>query len=398
MAQNEIRQRAVQQNLITLRNRVNEIGVAEPLVQRQGSRRIVVELPGVQDTARAKRILGKTANLEFRMEARPGAASDTRTRYLFRDPTAGRDAAWLNNDLIISGERVTDAQAGFDENGRPQVNITLDDAGGRLMARETSGNIGRRMGVLFIERRLRSRAAEVPGGEPLRESYEHKRIISLPTIQAVLARRFRITHLDSAAEASELALLLRAGALAAPMDFVEERVVGPSLGARNIELGVRSVLVGISLVMLFMLFYYRLLGLAANLALVLDMVLLVAVMSVLGATLTLPGIAGIVLTVGMAVDANVLIFARIREELRRGLSTQAAIQAGYDRALITIVDANITTLITALILYAVGTGPVRGFAVTLSVGILTSMFTAIMGTRALVSIFYGGRRPLLRRL
>jgi len=387
----EIESYAVTQNLTTLRNRVNELGVAEPLVQRQGTHRIVVELPGVQDTARAKKILGKAANLEFRLEANIDASMASKEEFEFRSDSDRGRKAFLERDLIITGERVSNAQASFDENSQPQVNITLDSLGGSLMNHSTAKNIKRRMGVLFIERKTKTLRDE-DGNEISKQSIDEKKIISLATIQSALGRQFRITGLDNVVESSELALLLRAGALAAPIEFVEERTVGPSLGAENISLGVKSVQIGLALVLVFMLFYYRVFGLAANLALSLNLVLLVAVMSMMSATLTLPGIAGIVLTVGMAVDANVLIFARIREELKNGLSPQAAINSGYERAFVTIMDANITTLIVALILYAVGTGSVKGFAVTLSIGICTSMFTAIVGTRALINLIYGGRR------
>jgi preprotein translocase subunit SecD len=392
----EIESYAVDQNLTTLRNRVNELGVAEPLVQKQGANRIVVELPGVQDTAEAKRILGKTANLEFRLEAKADTDMADKEEFEFRDPRAGMATAFLERDVIITGERVTNAQANFDaQTGSPQVNINLDSQGGTLMNRATRNNIQRRMGVLFIERKTRTigyetneRGVEVP----ITESYDDMKIISLATIQSALGTQFRITGLDSPAEASELALLLRAGALAAPMSFVEERTVGPSLGAENIRLGVLSMQIGLAGVIVFMLLYYRAFGLIADLALTVNIILLVALMSILSATLTMPGIAGIVLTVGMAVDANVLIFERIREELRNGMSPQAAINAGYERAFVTILDANLTTLLVAVILYAVGTGPVRGFAVTLSLGILTSMFTAIIASRAVVNLVFGGRR------
>ncbi len=390
----EIETYAVDQNLTTLRNRVNELGVAEPLVQRQGRNRIVVELPGIQDTAEAKRILGKTANLEFRLEARYDAPLGDREQFAFRDPRGGEPSAWLEREVIITGERVANAQASFDENGRPQVNITLDNEGGTLMHRVTRHNINHRLGVLFIERKARtSYQRDAEGNEVVvKQPYDEKKIISLATIRDALGVQFRITGLDNPTEASELALLLRAGALAAPIDFVEERTVGPSLGAENIALGVKSVQIGLALVAVFMVVYYRLFGVAAVMALGVNLVLLLACMSILSATLTLPGIAGIVLTVGMAVDANVLIFARIREELKNRMSPQQAINSGFERAFVTIMDANITTLLVAVILYAVGTGPVRGFAVTLSLGILTSMFTAIMGTRAIVNLVYGGRK------
>lgn len=389
----EIEDYAVGQNKTTLNNRVNELGVAEPLVQRQGRNRIVVELAGIQDTAQAKKILGKTANLEFRLESRYDASSASRERFEFRDAQRGLPMD-LERKVVITGDRVSNAQASFDENGRPQVNISLDSQGGKLMHRTTADNIKRRLAILFIERKTRTVQEAGANGvsEPVKEKYDEKKIISAPVIQSALGRQFRITGLTSSIEASEIALLLRSGALAAPIDFVEERTVGPSLGAENIKLGVDSVKIGMGLVLIFMLIWYRVFGIAANIALALNMILLVACMSMLGATLTLPGIAGIVLTVGMAVDANVLIFARIREELKSGLSPQAAINAGYERAVVTILDANITTLLTALILYAVGTGPVKGFAVTLSLGIVTSMFTAIIVTRAIVNAIYGGRR------
>jgi preprotein translocase subunit SecD len=382
---------AIKQNLTTLRNRVNELGVAEPLVQRQGRNRIVVQLPGVQDTAAAKRIIGKTANLEFRLEAKPDDSRGLTETYEFRNEP-GRNGV-LEKDIIITGSSVSNAQSTFDENGQPQVSITLDNKGGQLMGRTTRNAIKRRMAVLFVEYKARTLIETVDGAQVERRiPYIEKKIISLATIQSVLGNQFRITGLDGAGESSELALLLRAGALAAPVYFVEERTVGPSLGAENIEQGVTSVQIGFALVLIFMLVVYRTFGLLANIALCVNLVLLVAVMSLLSATLTLPGIAGIVLTVGMAVDANVLIFARIKEELKNGLPPQSAISAGFDRAFTTILDANITTLIAAVILFAMGTGPVKGFAITLSVGILTSMFTAILVTRALVNLTYGGRK------
>ncbi len=391
----ELEDYAVEQNLTTLRNRVNELGVAEPLIQQQGRNRIVVELPGVQDTAEAKRILGKTANLEFRLEARPDAPATEREQFEFRAGGGPERSAWIERDLIIGGDRVTGASSSFDENGRPQVNINLDSQGGTLMNRATRDNIKRRMAVLFIERKSRTVGYEkdATGNEvPVLERYDEKKIISLATIQSALGTQFRITGLDNPSESAELALLLRAGALAAPLDFVEERTVGPSLGADNIALGLRSMAIGSVLVVLFMLAVYRVFGVFANLALAFNVMLLLSVMSMLSATLTLPGMAGIVLTVGMAVDANVLINSRIREELANGMPPHSAIAAGYDRAWLTIIDSNITTLLVAVILYAVGTGPVRGFAVVLSLGILTSMFTSVMGTRVLVNMVYGGRR------
>ena len=373
-----------------MRNRVNELGVSEPIVSRQGKNRIVVELPGIQDTAEAKRIIGKTANLEFRMEARDAGGE----LFEFRDPRAQGPDARLERKAIITGENVTDARASFDENGRPQVNITLDTKGGWQMGHATRDNIGRRLGVLFIEYKTKLKKSFDEEGEIVLTPvpFVEKHIISLATVQSQLGKQFRITGLDSQRESSELALLLRAGALAAPMYIVEERTIGPSLGAENIELGIKSVTIGMVMVLLFMLIIYRVFGLLANVALTMNLVLLVAFMSLLGATLTLPGIAGIVLTVGMAVDANVLIFSRIREELKAGLKPQQAISAGYDRAFVSIIDANITTLIVALILYLIGSGPVQGFAVTLSIGILTSMFTSIVMTRGIVNLIFGGRK------
>ena len=381
---------AIKQNLTSLRNRVNELGVSEPLVSRQGKNRIVVELPGVQDTAEAKRIIGKTANLEFRLESQ-GKGGE---RFDFRNQSGQGPDAMLESKAVISGENVTDARASFDEIGRPQVNITLDSKGGWQMGYATRDNIGRRLGVLFIEYKTKLEKVISDTGELdiVSVPYVERHIISLATIQAQLGKQFRITGLDGQRESSELALLLRAGALAAPMYIVEERTIGPSLGADNIEMGVKSVTVGMALVLIFMVVIYRAFGMAANFALAMNLLLLVAFMSLLGATLTLPGIAGIVLTVGMAVDANVLIFSRIREERRDGGSVQQSISAGYDRAFVSILDANITTLIVALILFLIGSGPVQGFAVTLSIGILTSMFTSIVMTRGLVNFVVGGRK------
>ncbi len=383
---------ALKQNLTTIRNRVNELGVAEPMVQRQGRNRIVIELPGVQDTAAAKKILGKAANLEFRLEAKPSASRFSTEEYSYKNPTPGRSKARLEKALIVTGDNVSNAQPSFDENGQPQVNITLDGTGGAMMGKVTKKAIQRRMGILFVEHKIRTRYEMQDGIEvTVEDKYVEKKIISLATIQSALGSSFRITGLE-AGESSELALLLRAGALAAPMYFVEERTVGPSLGKENIELGVTSVQIGLAMVLIFMILYYRVFGVIANIALTVNLLLLLAVMSILGATLTLPGIAGIVLTVGMAVDANVLIFARIKEELKSGPNVQQAIHSGYDKAFLTILDANITTLIVAIILFAVGTGPIKGFAVTLSIGIITSMFTAIVLTRAMVNLVYGGRR------
>ncbi|MCH2097250.1 MAG: protein translocase subunit SecD, partial [Pseudomonadales bacterium] len=351
-----------------------------------GRDRIVLDLPGIQDSTRAKEIIGKVANLEFRLESRSDALRSEVEAFDYQ----GRSVD-LERDIIVTGDRVSNAQIGFDpETQLPQVNISLDGQGGSAMNKATAPSVGRRMGIVFKETRTRTRIIERDGVEVLEPiPYEVERVISLATIQSPLGSRFRITGL-SQREASDLSLLLRAGALAAPMYIVEERTVGASLGEENIEAGFTSVAVGFALVMVFMLIYYRLFGLAANLALAANLVLIVAVMSMLGATLTLPGIAGIVLTVGMAVDANVLIFARIREELATR-PPQQAIDSGFDRAFVTILDANITTFLVAIILYAIGSGPVKGFAVTLAIGIVTSMFTAIMGTRALVNLIYGGR-------
>ena len=386
----EIRDYAVGQNLTTLRNRVNELGVSEPVVQRQGANRIVVQLPGVQDPTAAKKIIGKTANLEFRLEANSRTSPLRKEEFNFKDNEYR--TAFLERAVVVTGDRVTNANTGFDESGFSQVNITLDMQGGRAMQKATYGNTGRGLGVLFVEQKSKSELVIDENGNKVIEqtSYIEKNIISLATIQAVLGTSFRITGVGSPQEASELALLLRAGALAAPMKFVEERTVGPSLGKENIELGMTSILIGFSLVILFMALYYKVFGLAANISLVINLVLITGIMSLLGASLTLPGIAGIVLTVGMAVDANVLIFSRIREELKNK-DPQSAIHDGFSRAFVTIFDANVTTLIAALILYVIGTGPVKGFAITLSIGIVTSMFTAIMCTRAMVNLIYGNK-------
>ncbi|MHC5348963.1 protein translocase subunit SecD [Metapseudomonas furukawaii] len=390
----EIREYSVKQNLTTVRNRVNELGVAEPLVQRQGANRIVVELPGVQDTAEAKRILGKTANLEFRLAAEPTASKASTESFEFREP--GRPPVPLERSLIITGDQVTDAQASYDENGRPQVNIRLDGHGGDLMNRATRNNVGRSMAVIFIEQRPVTRYVTqdvngVPQEVAIQGFKEEKKIISLATIQSPLGSQFRITGLDGQGESSELALLLRAGGLAAPMYFAEERTIGPSLGAENIVKGIESTEWAMIFVSLFIMAIYRFFGFLATIALAFNLVLLVGLMSVIGATLTLPGIAGIVLTLGMAVDANVLIYSRIREELANGLSVQCAIHEGFDRAYTAIVDSNLTTLLVGGILFALGTGPIKGFAVTMSLGIITSMFTAIMFTRGLVNLIFGGR-------
>ena len=378
---------AISQNLQSLRNRVNELGVSEPLVQRLGRERIVLDLPGIQDSAEAKRIINKFANLEFRLVAMPGDRSSLTEAYDYE----GGPVTLLRKN-IVTGDQVTSAKQDYDpETAQPQVSIGLDSDGGRRMNEDTRDNVGRSMAIIFIEQKPRMRTVVVDGEEVVeRYSEEERRVISVATIQSALGYNFRITGLELG-EARDLALLLRAGALAAPMYIVEERTVGASLGEDNIERGRLSVIVGFILVLLFMLLHYRGFGLAANLALTANLMLLMAVMSVLGATLTLPGIAGIVLTVGMAVDANVLIFSRIREELKER-PPQQAIQAGFDRALLTILDANITTFFVAIILFSIGSGPVKGFAVTLAVGIVTSVFTAVMGTRSLVNLMYGGRK------
>lgn len=390
----EIREYSIKQNLTTVRNRVNELGVAEPIVQRQGANRIVVELPGVQDTAEAKRILGKTANLEFRLAAEPGASRATAEEFEFRE--GNRPPALIERGLIITGDQVTDAKAGFGEHGTPEVNIRLDGHGGELMSRATRSNVGRSMAVIFIEQRpITTYTKQVVNGVekdvPVQTFKEEKKIISLATIQSPLGAQFRITGLNGQGESSELALLLRAGGLAAPMYFAEERTIGPSLGADNITKGIDAALWGMLFVSLFIIAIYRFFGIIATVALAGNMVMLLALMSLLGATLTLPGIAGIVLTMGMAVDANVLIFSRIREEIAAGMTVQRAINEGFGRAFTAILDSNLTTLLVGGILFAMGTGPVKGFAVTMSLGIFTSMFTAIMVTRAMVNLIFGGR-------
>ena len=388
------REFALQQNVTTLRNRVDELGVAEPVIQRQGDRRIVVQLPGVQDTARAKDILGATATLEFRMvdEEHPVAdALDGRVpagSRLYHERN-GRPVL-LYRQLMLTGDSIIDAASGIDQQtGSPAVFITLDGKGARLFSERTKDKIGRSMAVVFIENKTDVRRVD---GRDVRSRRTIEEVINIAVIRDRLGKRFQITGLDNTAEARDLALLLRAGALAAPIEIIEERTVGPSLGQDNIDQGLRSVIIGFCLVLGFMAFWYRRFGLVANLALAANLVLIVAVLSMLQATLTLPGIAGIVLTVGMAVDANVLIFERIREELRNRNTPQASIQSGYQKAFSTILDANVTTLIAAVVLFGFGTGPIKGFAITLSIGIVTSMFTAIMGTRAVVGLMYGGRR------
>ncbi len=395
MSDDQVRQRqdfAIQQNTVTLRNRVNELGVAEPVVQRQGVDRIVVQLPGVQDPAQAERVLGATATLEFRLvdennnpiEAqRRGRAPLGSKLYKRRDGSP----VLLKRDVIVTGDQLTDAAAGFSE-GQSAVFVDLDAKGARKMGETTRQNLNKGMAVVFIEQK---RDTVERAGEMVSVTRIEEEVISVATIRGVFSSSFMITGLDPV-EARDLALLLRAGSLAAPIYKVEERTIGPSLGQDNIDKGMRAVVIGFVLVVLFMAIYYRVFGLVADLALLTNLVLIIALLSLLQASLTLPGIAGIVLTTGMAVDANVLIFERIREELKNGNSPQASIQAGYEKAFSSIADANITTLIAAIVLFTFGTGPIRGFAVTLSLGIITSMFTAIVGTRAVINLIYGGRR------
>ena len=402
-ALNQINEYAVGQNLTTLRNRINELGVAEALVQSQGTNRIVVELPGVQDTAEAKRVLGRTANLEFRMVSEDthhftgGIAPAGSEAFAFG--TLDGPPILLDRQAIVTGETSPNAQSCVDENGRPQVSITLDTAGGRLMQNATRTSVGKQMAVLFIENKQRvGYEIDSATGETkeVRQPYSEARVINRATIQAVLGSSFVITGLDSPAEASELALLLRSGALAAPMYFVEERTIGPSLGQDNIDKGLNASKIGYLLVFLWMIVFYRACGVIANIALAFNIIALAAVMSIIGSSLTLPGIAGIVLTMGMAVDANVLIFERIREELAGGAKPKSAIVTGFDRAFSSIFDGNLTTLLVAFILFAIGTGPIKGFAITLAVGIITSLFTAIIVTRALMQIWYGNRKNLTK--
>ena len=392
----QIKQRqdfAIQQNTVTLRNRVNQLGVAEPVVQRQGLNRIVVQLPGVQDPSQAERVLGATATLEFRMVATDEDAfeADRRNRAplgtILRYQKDGTPAL-LKREVIVSGDQLTDATSGYSQ-GQPAVFVRLNGQGAERMLDNTQRNLGQPMAVLFIEQKPERRV--LPNGEEVVVTKKDEEIISIATIQGVFSSNFQITGLTPF-EAQDLALLLRAGSLAAPIFKVEERTIGPSLGKDNIEKGQMAVIIGLMTVAVFMIVYYRLFGLVANLALFLNLVLIVALLSVFQASLTLPGIAGIVLTVGMAVDANVLIFERIREELRNGSTPQASIKAGYEKAFSTIADANITTIIAALVLFMFGTGPIKGFAITLSLGIMTSMFTAIIGTRAVVNLIYGGRQ------
>ena len=388
---NELRIAAIKQNTTTLRNRVNELGVAEPIVQQSGKTRIVVELPGVKDTTRAKEIIGATATLEFKMvdEESDAYAAEESEQIMFNSKLYYDDAGQpvlLKRNVILTGENIVDASSGFDQNSRPSVNITLDGPGSKRFASTTEDNIGKLMAVLFIESKSEAR---VINGETKRVTKKYEKIISIATIQERLSKSFQITGLDSPKQARDLALYLRAGSMAAPMYIIEERTVGPSLGADNIEKGKISVIIGLILVLIFMTYYYRVFGLFANTALILNILIIVSVMSLIpGAVLTLPGIAGIVLTVGMAVDANVLIFERVKEEIRNGSTPLASIELGYKKAFSTIADANITTLIASIILFIFGTGPIKGFAVTLSIGVISSMFTAIIVTRVLANISY----------
>jgi preprotein translocase subunit SecD len=394
----DIEKFALQQNILTLRNRVNELGVAEPVITQQGTNRIVVQLPGVQDTAAAKRILGATATLEYRavdyehdvQDALAGNVPAGSRIYYERN---GKPLL-LKKSVIATGDQITNASSGLDQqSGSPMVNVSLDAKGGKSMLKFTKKNVGKPMAVVFIENKTETSLVD---GVPVKSTKKVEEVISVATIRGVFSSRFQTTGLDSPQEAHELALLLRSGALAAPIEIVEERTVGPSLGKDNIEQGFKSVVIGFLAVLVFMALYYRVFGLVADIALALNLVMIVAVLSMLQATLTMPGIAGIVLTVGMAVDANVLIFERIREELRNGNSPQASIHAGYEKAFSTIADANITTLIAAVVLLSYGTGAIKGFAVTLSIGIVTSMLTAILGTRAVINLIYGGRRRVAR--
>ena len=394
----DIEKFALQQNILTLRNRVNELGVAEPVITQQGAGRIVVQLPGVQDTAEAKKILGATATLEYRAV---DYEHDTQAAVAGNVPAGSRlyydrdgQPVLLKKAVIATGDQITNASSGLDQqSGSPMVNVSLDAKGGSSMLKFTKANVGKPMAVVFIENKTETTLID---GVPVKSTKNVEEVISVATIRGVFSNRFQTTGLDSPQEAHELALLLRSGALAAPIEIVEERTVGPSLGKDNIEQGFNSVIIGFIAVLIFMALYYRVFGMVADIALALNLVMIIAVLSMLQATLTLPGIAGIVLTVGMAVDANVLIFERIREELRNGNSPQASIQAGYEKAFSTIADANITTLIAAVVLLSYGTGAIKGFAVTLSIGIVTSMLTAILGTRAVINLIYGGHKRVSR--
>jgi len=393
-AQTAAKAGALQQNITTLRNRVNELGVAEPIIQQQGAERIVVQLPGVQDTARAKEILGAVATIEFRMvdekndvqtAVQSGKTPTGSKLYKFKD---GRPLL-LKTNVITTGENINDASSSMDNNNQPSVSIVLDSSGGRSMLETTKEFLGYRMAVVFIENKVET---VIEDGVAVKKRSKTQDIINAATIQGTFSNRFQITGLDSSREATNLALLLRAGSLSAPVEIIEERTIGPSLGADNIQKGLISVLVGFALVLIFMGWRYRVFGLVANLALTINLITIVSILSIIQATLTLPGIAGIVLTVGMAVDANVLIFERIKEELKATKNIQKAISAGYEKALLTIADANITTLIASIVLFSFGTGAIKGFAVTLSIGIITSMFTAIIVSRAIINIIYGGKK------
>jgi preprotein translocase subunit SecD len=389
----EIKKFAVAQNMTTLRNRVNELGVAEPVIHQQGENRIMVQLPGVQDTTRAKEILGTTATLEYRMV---DVEHDVQQAVAGHVPVGSRlyyerngNPILLDRRIIVTGDQIVDSSSGQDQDGRPSVNISLNGVGAAKMAKTTQVSVGKPMAVVFIEYKVETKTVD---GQKVRHKEKVEKVINVATIQGVFSKRFQTTGLDSPQEARNLSLLLRAGALAAPVDIVEERTVGPSLGQDNIDKGMLSFVVGFALVVLFMAVYYRLFGMIANLALAFNVVIVVAILSMLQATLTLPGIAGIILTVGMSVDANVLIFERIKEELKNGITPQAAIFVGYDKAFATILDSHFTNLVVAVVLFAFGTGSVKGFAVTLIIGILSSMFTAITGTRMVINWVYGNRR------
>jgi len=393
-AQNDARINALQQNISTLRNRVNELGVAEPIIQQQGAERIVVQLPGVQDTARAKEILGAVATLEFRLV---DEKNDVQTAVQSgKNPTGSKLYKFKNGaplllktNVITTGENIVDASSGIDQDNQPSVSIVLDSSGGRSMLETTKEYLGYRMAVVFIENKVETL---LENGEVVKKRSKTQDIINTATIQGTFSNRFQITGLDSSREATNLALLLRAGSLSAPIEIIEERTIGPSLGADNIQKGLISVLVGFAMVLIFMAWRYRVFGLVANLALTLNLVTIISILSMIQATLTLPGIAGIVLTVGMAVDANVLIFERIKEEMCLSKNIQKAISSGYEKALLTIADANITTLIASIVLFSFGTGPIKGFAITLTIGIITSMFTAIIVSRAIINLIYGGKK------
>ena len=389
----EIKKFAVAQNMTTLRNRVNELGVAEPVIQQQGDNRIMVQLPGVQDTTRAKEILGTTATLEYRLV---DVEHDVQQAITGHVPVGSRlyyersgNPILLDRRVIVTGDQIVDSSSGQDQDGRPSVNISLNGVGAAKMAKTTQVSVGKPMAVVFIEYKVETKTVN---GQKIRHKEKVEKVINVATIQGVFSKRFQTTGLDSPQEARNLSLLLRAGALAAPVDIVEERTVGPSLGQDNIDKGMLSFVVGFALVVLFMAVYYRLFGMIANFALAFNVVIVVAILSMLQATLTLPGIAGIILTVGMSVDANVLIFERIKEELKNGVTPQAAIFIGYDKAFATILDSHFTNLVVAVVLFAFGTGSVKGFAVTLIIGILSSMFTAITGTRMVINWVYGNRR------